>query len=85
MSEVVVYSSDFCPFCSRAKNLLRQKGVDFTEVNVDMKPKVRAEMTKKAGGKTSVPQIWVGSSHVGGSDDLYALERAGKLDRLLVS
>ncbi|MCG4452399.1 glutaredoxin 3 [Pseudomonas sp. MMS21-TM103] len=82
MSAVVIYSSDWCPYCMRAKQLLARKGVDFDEIKVDGKPEVRAEMTRKAR-KTSVPQIWIGSSHVGGCDDLYDLERAGKLDALL--
>lgn len=82
MSEVIVYSSDYCPYCSRAKHLLASKGVAFEEIKVDGKPQLRAEMTKKSG-RTSVPQIWIGSKHIGGCDDLYALERAGKLDALL--
>jgi glutaredoxin 3 len=82
MANVVVYSSDYCPYCSRAKHLLASKHVDFEEIKVDGKPQIRAEMTKKAG-RTSVPQIWIGSVHVGGCDDLFALERAGKLDALL--
>ncbi|WP_085581811.1 MULTISPECIES: glutaredoxin 3 [unclassified Pseudomonas] len=82
MSDVVVYSSDYCPYCSRAKHLLASKGVAFDEIKVDGKPQVRAEMAQKAG-RTSVPQIWIGGKHVGGCDDLYALERAGKLDALL--
>ncbi|NMY03960.1 glutaredoxin 3 [Pseudomonas sp. WS 5059] len=82
MSQVVVYSSDYCPFCRDAKALLQKKGVAFEEIKVDGKPSVRAEMTKKAG-RSSVPQIWIGDKHIGGCDDLYALERAGKLDALL--
>jgi glutaredoxin 3 len=82
MQPVVVYSSDWCPYCIRAKQLLTQKGVAFTEIKVDGQPDVRAEMTRKAR-QTSVPQIWIGDTHVGGCDDLYALERAGKLDALL--
>ncbi|AIL64084.1 MULTISPECIES: glutaredoxin 3 [Pseudomonas] len=82
MSDVIVYSSDYCPYCSQAKRLLQSKGVAFEEIKVDGKPQVRAEMSQKAG-RTSVPQIWIGSTHVGGCDDLYALERAGKLDGLL--
>ncbi|MBC3365169.1 glutaredoxin 3 [Pseudomonas sp. SWRI154] len=82
MPHVVVYSSDYCPYCSRAKMLLKNKGVEFEEIKVDGKPQLRAEMTKKAG-RTSVPQIWIGDTHVGGCDDLFALERAGKLDALL--
>lgn len=66
----------------RAKQLLSSKGVDFNEIPVDGKPAVRAEMVKKAG-RTSVPQIWIGSTHVGGCDELYALERAGKLNALI--
>jgi glutaredoxin 3 len=82
MAEVIVYSSDYCPYCSRAKQLLKSKGITFDEIVVDGKPQLRAEMSKKAG-RTSVPQIWIGSTHVGGCDDLFALERAGKLDALL--
>ncbi|VVP31393.1 Glutaredoxin 3 [Pseudomonas fluorescens] len=82
MSNVVVYSSDYCGYCSRAKHLLEGKGVAFEEIKVDGKPQVRAAMAQKAG-RTSVPQIWIGSTHVGGCDDLFALERAGKLDTLL--
>ncbi|PTS82086.1 glutaredoxin 3 [Pseudomonas sp. HMWF032] len=82
MQPVVIYSSDWCPYCIRAKQLLSHKGVAFNELKVDGQPDVRAEMTRKAG-RTSVPQIWIGDRHVGGCDDLYALERAGKLDALL--
>ncbi|CAM3654668.1 Glutaredoxin [Pseudomonas reidholzensis] len=84
MKPVIVYSSDYCPYCMRAKSLLQSKGVAFEEIKVDGKPQVRAEMSHKAG-RTSVPQIWIGSTHVGGCDDLYALERAGKLDSLLAA
>ena len=82
MQPVVIYSSDWCPYCIRAKQLLTHKGVAFNEIKVDGQPDARAEMTRKAG-RTSVPQIWMGDRHVGGCDDLYALERAGKLDALL--
>jgi glutaredoxin 3 len=82
MPAVVIYSSAWCPFCIRAKQLLSRKGIAFEEISVDGQPAVRAEMTRKAG-RTSVPQIWIGATHVGGCDDLYALERAGKLDALL--
>ncbi len=82
MQPVVIYSSDYCPYCMRAKQLLSRKGVDFTEINVDGQRELRAEMARKAG-RTSVPQIWIGATHVGGCDDLHALERAGKLDALL--
>ena len=82
MSQVIVYSSDYCPYCIRAKQLLQSKKVAFEEIKVDGKPQVRAEMAQKAG-RTSVPQIWIGARHIGGCDDLMALERAGKLDGLL--
>ncbi|MEQ7919934.1 glutaredoxin 3 [Xanthomonas sp. WHRI 1810A] len=84
MPEVIVYSSDYCPYCTRAKQLLNSKKVAFDEIIVDGKPALRSEMIKKAG-RTSVPQIWIGSVHVGGCDDLFALERAGKLDALLTA
>ncbi len=82
MKKVVVYSSDWCPYCTRAKQLLTKKGVSFEEVCVDRQPQARSEMAEKAG-RTSVPQIWIGEVHVGGCDDLFALERNGKLDGLL--
>jgi glutaredoxin 3 len=82
MAEVIVYSSDYCPYCRSAKQLLKSKAVAFTELCIDGQPEVRAQMVRKAG-RTSVPQIWIGSTHVGGCDDLYALDSAGKLDALL--
>ena len=82
-SKVVVYSTLLCPFCHRAKALLRKKGVPFTEVDVGMDSAKRNEMTARAHGRHTVPQIFVGDTHVGGCDDLQALERDGKLDLLL--
>ncbi|WOX04242.1 glutaredoxin 3 [Microbulbifer pacificus] len=82
MKEVVIYTTRFCPFCIRAKYLLDNKNVPYKEIAVDGKPALRAEMTAKAGRHT-VPQIWVGGHHVGGCDDLMAIERSGELDRLL--
>ena len=82
MPNVLIYTSAWCPFCIRAKALLDQKGVAYEEIGVDGQPALRAEMTRKAG-RTSVPQIWIGARHVGGCDDLFALERAGQLDALL--
>ncbi|MGE8044548.1 glutaredoxin 3 [Pseudomonas monteilii] len=82
MKPVLIYSSDYCPYCIRAKQLLTCKGVAFEEIRVDGKPQLRAEMSQKAG-RTSVPQIWIGDTHVGGCDELHALERAGRLDALL--
>jgi glutaredoxin 3 len=83
MSDVTIYSSNYCPFCIRAKQLLDAKRVKYNEIRVDGQPRVRAEMTRLAGGKTSVPQIWIGDTHVGGCDELQALERSGKLDGML--
>lgn len=80
--EVVVYSTSWCPFCVRAIGLLRQKGVEFTNIDVDKEPEKRVEMREKAG-KNSVPQIWVGDHHVGGCDELFAVEANGELDKLL--
>jgi glutaredoxin 3 len=82
-THIVVYSTLLCPYCHRAKALLRQKGVNFTEIDVGMDVEKRAEMTKRAHGRHTVPQIFVGETHVGGCDDLYALEEEGKLDSLL--
>ena len=82
MQKVVIYSSDWCPFCMRAKQLLARKGVTFKEIRVDGQPDLRAEMTRKAG-RTSVPQIWIGSTHVGGCDDLHDLDARGGLLPLL--
>ena len=83
MSEVTIYSSNYCPFCIRAKQLLDSKKVKYTEIVVDGQPAVRAEMSRLAGGRTSVPQIWINDTYVGGCDQLLALERSGKLDPLL--
>jgi len=82
MKEIVVYSSDYCPFCHRAKALLNSKGLQFKEINVDGNPIARQEMISKAG-RTSVPQIWVGETHIGGCDELYGLEQVGSLDSLI--
>lgn len=82
MQSVVLYTTRFCPYCIRAKQLLDSKGVKYTDIAVDGGGKLREEMEQKSGRDT-VPQIWIGSTHVGGCDDLYALERAGKLDALL--
>jgi len=80
---VEIYTTMLCPYCHRAKSLLKKKGVNFKEIDVGMDPQKRSEMTGRANGGYTVPQIFVGETHVGGSDDLYALERAGKLDPLL--
>ena len=83
MQTVEIYTTPLCGFCHAAKRLLNQKGVSFAEVDVAAQPERRAEMTQRANGWRMVPQIFIGDTHVGGCDDLYALERAGKLDPLL--
>ncbi|WP_171241134.1 glutaredoxin 3 [Ruegeria sp. HKCCA5491] len=85
MKPVEIYTSPLCGFCHAAKRLLKQKGVEFKEVDVLIHPKRKPEMIKRAGGKRTVPQIFIGTKHVGGCDDLYELERQGKLDRLLAA
>ncbi len=82
MTDVTIYSSDWCPYCMRAKSLLCQKNVTFEEIVVDNRADLRAEMTALAG-RSSVPQIWINGQHIGGCDELYALERADELDGLL--
>ncbi len=83
MSRIEVYSSLWCPFCSRAKALLKRKGVAYEEIDVDRDPNLRQQMMRRAGGRRTVPQIFIDGRHVGGSDDLADLERAGELDALL--
>ena len=83
MPPITIYTSAYCPYCASAKRLLKSKGAAFHEIDVDGRPDVRAAMTAKAGGRYTVPQIWIGDRHVGGCDDLYALDDAGKLDPLL--
>ena len=79
---VVVYATSWCPYCDRARKLLARKGVTFTEIDIEAAPEKRAEMQTRSGRRT-VPQIFIGDHHVGGSDDLHALEAAGGLDSLL--
>ena len=81
MASIVLYTTMFCPFCSRAKGLLEAKGVSYTEIDVGMDSLKRQEMMDLAGGRQTVPQIFIGDRHVGGSDELVALERAGELDK----
>ena len=83
MATVEIYSKLLCPYCVRAKRLLDQKGVDFEEYDISMGGPRRAEMIQRANGRTTVPQIFIDGTHVGGSDELAALERAGKLDTML--
>lgn len=83
MAHVVVYTRQLCGYCTAAKRLLDQKGVTFEEIDATGRPEARAEMIARAGGRSTFPQIFVGDVHVGGCDDLFDLERAGGLDRLL--
>lgn len=85
MSQVTIYTTPFCPYCYRAKSLLEKKGVAFDEVDVSMDADARQTMIQRAGGRTSVPQIFIADQHIGGSDELHALERAGNLDALLAA
>jgi glutaredoxin 3 len=85
MAEVTIYTTMTCPYCMRAKALLGKKGVKFHEIDVSGNAAKRDEMTTRAGGRYTVPQIFIGETHVGGCDDLYALEGAGKLDPLLAA
>lgn len=83
MKPVTIYTTPFCPYCARAKTLLSRKGAPYAEVDVMMDQEALAEMLSKSGGAHTVPQIFVGETHVGGCDELYALDREGKLDPLL--
>lgn len=83
MAKVEIYTKMMCPFCSRAKKLLADKGVTFEEYDITMGGPKRAEMLQRSGGKSTVPQIFVDDRHIGGCDDIVALERGGKLDPLL--
>ena len=83
MPPVEIYTTAYCPYCAWAKELLVKKGVDFKEIDVGGNRELRGQMTTRANGRTTVPQIFIGTIHVGGCDDLYALNDAGKLDPLL--
>lgn len=83
MPKVTIYTTPFCPYCHSAKALLKRKNVEFSEIDVSFDHEERQRMLAKAHGQRTVPQIFIGETHVGGSDDLHALERQGKLDPLL--
>ncbi len=85
MADVTIYTTMMCPYCYRAKALLTDKGVAFKEIDVGMDAALRDAMTKRAHGSYTVPQIFVGDTHVGGCDELYALDHSGKLDPLLAA
>jgi len=83
MADVLIYTRPFCGYCARAVSLLTQKGVAFTEIEAGMDPDKRREMVQRSGGRATFPQIFIGGEHIGGCDEMLALERAGKLDPLL--
>lgn len=83
MSEVIIYTKDYCPYCVSAKTLLGRKEKPFVEIDITHDEGLQKEMVAKSGGRRTVPQIFIGGKHVGGSDDLYALDQQGKLDALL--
>ncbi|WP_333712219.1 glutaredoxin 3 [Yoonia sp.] len=85
MAHVEIYTKPTCGFCHMAKRLLSSKGISFAEVNISAQPSRRAEMIQRANGRSTVPQIFIGGTHIGGCDDLIALERGGKLDALLAA
>lgn len=85
MPEITIYTTNICPYCVRAKMLLDKKGASYKEVSLTERPELRDAMIERAGGRRTVPQIFIGEVHVGGCDDLYELEMEGKLDPLLQS
>lgn len=85
MAKVEIYTKFTCPFCYRAKALLKSKGSEFEEFEISMDAKKRDEMIKRSGGRSTVPQVFINGDHIGGSDDLAALDNAGKLDALLAA
>lgn len=85
MAQVTIYTKPYCPYCVRAVSLLEKKGVDFTEIEAAFDPEKRKEMMQRAGGRATFPQIFIGEDHIGGCDDMMALEQAGRLDPLLAA
>ena len=85
MADVVLYTKPGCPYCMAAMGLLARKGVDFTEIVASNDPEKKAEMIQKSGGKATFPQIFIDGKHIGGSDDMHALDRRGELDALLAA
>ena len=85
MTQVTIYTKPFCPYCVRAVSLLEKKGVAFTEIEAAFDPEKRQEMVQRANGRATFPQIFIGERHIGGCDDMMALERQGKLDAMLAA
>jgi len=84
MTEIILYTKDYCPYCKRAKALLRSKCVEFTEFDIQTDPALVDEMISRSGGRRTVPQIFVGDTHVGGASDMFELHQKGELDALLL-
>ncbi len=85
MKKVEIYTTNMCPYCSAAKALLQKKGIKYSEIDVSDDPDTRKKMSERAGGRRSVPQVFIGAEHVGGCDDLHELDAAGGLDKMLVA
>ena len=85
MQPVTIYTKPFCPYCSRALSVLQKKGANFTEIEAGFDANLRKEMIQRSGGRATYPQIFIGETHIGGCDDMMALERAGKLDPMLAA
>ena len=85
MAQVTIYTKPYCPYCIRAVSLLEKKGVEFTEIEAAFEPEKRQEMIQRSNGRATFPQIFIGDQHVGGCDDMMALESDGKLDALLAA
>lgn len=85
MAKVTIYTREFCPYCTRALKLLKQKGADFTKIDAGMNASKKQEMIKRSNGARTFPQIFIGDTHIGGCDDIMALDRRGGLDALLAS
>jgi glutaredoxin 3 len=83
MPPITIYTKSWCPYCAAAKDLLNERGAAFTEIDIERKPEARREMIQRANGRSTVPQIFIGDRHVGGCDDLYALDGQGRLEALL--
>jgi glutaredoxin 3 len=85
MATVEIYSGDYCPYCARAKKLLKERGLAFTEYNVQKEPERRQEMAQRAPGARTIPQIFINNHHIGGCDDLYSADKRGELDQWTAS
>lgn len=85
MADIIIYTKDYCPYCVRAKELLKRKNQQFKEIDITRDESLQQEVVQKSGGRRTVPQVFINGTHVGGYDDLHALDKEGKLDKLLAS